>query len=189
VSSLTALLDANVLYPAPMRDLLLQLAVSEVFRAKWTAEIQQEWFEALLRKKPSPDRSALERTRDLMNRAVAGCMVTAYESLIPTLELPDPNDRHVLAAAIAGQCDVIVTQNGKDFPGAYLASFGIKAQHPDHFFLNLLRLTPEAFCSAAKKVRTRLKRPSRETEEYLGILESQGLKATVAELRPLASRL
>ncbi len=101
MSTYTALLDANVLYPAPLRDLLLQLAVTDLFRAKWTAEIHREWIEALLRKEPHRDRARLERTRDLMDSSTRDCLVTGYEALIPSLQLPDPNDRHVLAAAIA----------------------------------------------------------------------------------------
>lgn len=65
----TALLDANVLYPAPIRDIMLQLAVEDMFRAKWTADIHREWIEALLRNEPHRKREALERTRDLMDKA------------------------------------------------------------------------------------------------------------------------
>ncbi|PJF38033.1 MAG: PIN domain-containing protein, partial [Phototrophicales bacterium] len=111
-----ALLDANVLYPAPIRDILLQLAVEDVFWGRWTADIHEEWIEALLRNEPHRERVALERTRDLMNQATRDALITGYEALINCLELPDPNDRHVLAAAIVGRCDVIVTQNLQDFP-------------------------------------------------------------------------
>jgi len=109
VSRYTALLDANVLYPAPMRDLLLQLAVTDLFKARWSADIHREWIEALLREQPHRDRASLERTRDLMDRHTRDALVLGYEALIPTLTLPDPGDRHVLAAAITGRCDVIVT--------------------------------------------------------------------------------
>ena len=126
MSHYTALLDANVLYPAPIRDILLQLAVEDLFRAKWTTDIHREWIDALLEKEPRRDRAALERTRDLMDEATRDCLVTGYERLIPDLELPDPDDRHVLAAAIVGRCDVIVTQNLKDFPQAVLAPYGAK---------------------------------------------------------------
>jgi predicted Zn-dependent peptidase len=99
----TALLDANVLYPAPLRDIFLQLAVTDLFKAKWTADIHREWIEALMRKDPPPDRAALERTRDLMDKATRDSLVTGYEPLIDSLTLPDPDDRHVLAAAIVGR--------------------------------------------------------------------------------------
>jgi len=89
MSTGTALLDANVLYPAPLRDLFLQLAVSDLFRAKWTAEIHREWMEALLRNDPHRERAALERTRVLMDKATRDCLITGYEELIPSLVLPD----------------------------------------------------------------------------------------------------
>ena len=178
----TALLDANVLYPAPIRDILLQLAVEDLFRAKWTADIHREWIEALLRNEPHRDRAALERTRDLMDQATRDCLVTGYESLIDGLELPDPDDRHVLAAAIVGRCDVIVTQNLQDFPEAILRPYGIEAQHPDDFLLHHLRLSPGRFCVAVRKVRARLKNPPYSVADYLTTLTRQGLVATAAEL-------
>ena len=101
MTAYTALLDANVLYPAPIRDILLQLAVSDVYRAKWSADIHREWIRALLRNEPHRDRASLERTRDLMNQAARDCLVEGYEHLVPALDLPDADDRHVLAAAIS----------------------------------------------------------------------------------------
>jgi PIN domain len=182
MSQFAALLDANVLYPAPMRDLLLQLAVADIFRAKWTADIHREWIEALLRNDPWRERAVLERTRDLMNQATRDCLVTGYDALIPTLNLPDKDDRHVLAAAIVGRCDVIVTQNLKHFPDEALEPFGIEAQHPDEFLCSHLNLAPGVFCGAVQKVRARLKNPPFSAKDYLGILTQQGLVATSAEL-------
>jgi predicted nucleic acid-binding protein len=121
MSSYTAILDANVLYPAPMRDVLIEIAVTDLFKAKWSEDIHREWIDSLLRNEPHRDRAALERTRDLMNRAVRDCLVTGYEPLIQSIALPDADDRHVLAAAIVGRCDMIVTQNLKHFPEAALA--------------------------------------------------------------------
>jgi predicted nucleic acid-binding protein len=126
MSVYTALLDANVLYPAPVRDIFIQLAVTDIYHAKWSAAIHDEWMRSLLRDKPRLDRAVLERTRDLMDRAVRDCFVTGYEALIPALTLPDPDDRHVLAAAIAGRCDVIVTQTLRDFPAEALAPYGLE---------------------------------------------------------------
>jgi len=189
MSQYTALLDANVLYPAPMRDLLMQVAATRLFNAKWSVDIHREWIEALIRNQPGRDRQALERTRDLMNRAVRDCLVTGYEALIPTLALPDAGDRHVLAAAIVGRCDVIVTQNLKHFPAAALEPFGIEAQHPDEFLCNQLNLAPGLFCSAVAKVRARLTNPRYEVDEYLATLTRQGLVATVAELQAFAEVL
>jgi hypothetical protein len=183
MSRLTALLDANILYPAPIRDLFLQLAAMDLFHARWTADIHGEWIEALLRRDPLRDRVALERTRSLMDQATRDALITDYESLVPTLSLPDPNDRHVLAAAIVGHCDVIVTQNLTDFPDKVLTSFGIVAQHPDAFLLEMLVWDTRTFCSAVRKIRDRLKSPPYSVNQYLAILEHQGLEATVAELQ------
>ena len=178
-----------MLYPAPLRDLFLQLAVTDLFKAKWTADIHREWIEALLRNEPHRDRPALERTRDLMDTAARDSLVTGYEPLIASLTLPDPDDRHVLAAAIAGRCDAIVTQNLKDFPEAALAPFEIEAQHPDEFLCNHLSLAPGVFCGAVRKVRARLLNPPYGVDENLATLTRQGLVATAGELQPFVDLL
>lgn len=185
----TALLDANVLYPAPLRDVLMQLAVTDLFKAKWTEDIHQEWIEALLRNQPHQNRAALERTRALMDQSTRDCLVTGYQSLIPSLTLPDPNDRHVLAAAIVGSCDAIITQNLKDFPPDVLAPYGIEAQHPDAFICNQLSLAPGIVCNAFRMVRARLKNPPIGRHEYLAILTQQGLVGTVGELKQFSELL
>jgi PIN domain len=187
MSSYTALLDANVLYPAPVRDILLQLAVTDIYRAKWTADIHREWIGALLRSEPHRDRAALERTRDLMDNAVRDCLVTGYQDIIPSLSLPDPDDRHVLAAAIAGRCDAIITQNLRDFPPEKLAPYGIETQHPDDFLSNNLNLAPGLFCEVIRKVRARLRNPPFTAQQYLAVLTQHGLVATVSELTQFSS--
>jgi predicted nucleic acid-binding protein len=189
MSHYTALLDANVLYPAPLRDLLLQLTVEDLFRAKWTTDIHREWIDNLLENEPYRSRVALERTRDLMDSNTRDCLVTGYEHLIASLTLPDPDDRHVLAAAIIGRCDVIVTQNLKDFPDEALASYGLEAQHPDEFLSNHLNLAPGVFCGAVQKVRRRLRNPPYSVDQYLENLIQQGLVATVADLKMFAQLL
>lgn len=189
MSRYTALLDANVLYPAPLRDLLLQLAVTDLFRARWTADIHREWIGALLRNEPGRDRAALERTRDLMGQATRDSLVEGYHALIPALALPDADDRHVLAAAITGRCDVIVTQNLADFPTEALAPFGIVVQHPDEFLVNHLHLAPGLFCASVRKVRARLRNPPYSVEDYLSTLTQIGLVATAAELGGFAELL
>jgi predicted nucleic acid-binding protein len=183
VAPFTALYDACVLYPAPLRDLLMELAQTGLFRARWTDEIHKEWIENLLENEPHRERARLERTRDLMNAAVLDCLVTGYEKLIPALTLPDPDDRHVLAAAIRGRADVIVTYNLRHFPEAVLSRYGIEAQHPDEFVSDLLGLDAEAVYASVKRQRARLKSPPRSAEELLTTLEKQSLAQTVARLR------
>jgi len=182
MSNYTALLDANVLYPAPIRDIMMQLAVSDLFRARWTADIHREWIESLLRNEPHRNRKSLERTRDLMDKATRDALITGYDSLIDCLNLPDLDDRHVLAAAIVGRCDVIVTQNLQDFPAETLQIYGIEAQHPDDFLLNQMTLATGQFCAAVRKVRARLKNTPYTVEDYLATLTRQGLVATVSQL-------
>ena len=189
MSRCTALLDANVLYSAPLRDIFLQLAVTDLFKAKWTADIHREWIEALMRKDPQRDRAALDRTRGLMDQATRDSLITGYEPLSESLTLPDPDDRHVLAAAIVGRCDIIVTQNLKDFPDAELAPFSIEAQHPDEFLCDHLSVAPGSVCSAVRKVRARLLKPPYSVKEYLGTLTRQGLVATAGELQSFAELL
>ena len=100
MDKLVVLYDACVLYPAPLRDLLMHLATRALFSAKWTDAIHDEWISSVLKDRSDLTKEQLERTRRLMNGHVRDCLVTGYESLIPSLALPDPEDRHVLAAAI-----------------------------------------------------------------------------------------
>src|SRR5579863_9090922 len=137
MATFTALYDACVLYPAPLRDLLMHLAMADLFRARWTDRIHDEWIRSVLANRPDLRREQLERTRRLMNAHILDCVVTGYEHLIDRLKLPDPNDRHVLAAAIRAGADVIVTMNLDDFPVKVLGPYGIEPQHPDVFVLHL----------------------------------------------------
>ena len=169
--------------------LFLQLVVDDLFRAKWTADIHREWIDALIRNEPHRDRATLEHTRGLMDQATRDCLVTGYETLISALDLPDPDDRHVLAAAIVGRCDVIVTCNLRDFPQATVAAHGIEVQHPDDFLANHLDLMPGPFCDAVRKIRSRLVAPPISVQDYLATLAGLGLVATVAELTQFSALL
>lgn len=188
MASFTALFDACVLYPAPLRDLLMRLAITDLFRARWSAAIHDEWTEAVLKTRPEL-KAQLQRTRQLMDAHVLGCLVTGYEPLIQTLELPDPKDRHVLAAAIVGRADLVVTKNLKDFPADRLAPFGIEAQHPDVFIRNLLGLHQEAALRAVVEHRASLRTPPKSVDDYLETLLVQELPETVAFLRHHHTRI
>jgi predicted nucleic acid-binding protein len=180
---LAAFFDANVLYPAPLRNLLMRLALRDLFRAKWSQSVHDEWIEAALRDRPKLDRKKLERTRALMDAHVRDCLVEGYEALIEGLVLPDPGDRHVLAAAIRGGAEVIVTMNLKDFPAKTLAPYGIEAQHPDTFIMQFIDLDAGAVVAAAHEHRASLRSPPKTVQAYLDSLERQGLIQTVASLR------
>ena len=188
-SNYTVILDACVLYPAPLRDLLLELAATGLFRAKWTDQIHDEWIRNLLANRPNTRPERLARTRELMNLAVMDCLVEGYEGLIEAIELPDPGDRHVLAAAIHAGCDAIITNNLRDFPDTALAPYNIEAQHPDDFIHHQFGLDHAAVVVAAQRCLARLKNPPRTVEEYLGTLQALALPKTVAELTPYAAVL
>lgn len=94
--SFIVIYDACVLYPAPLRDLLIRIARTGVVQARWTDMILTECFRNIGEKRPELDEKRLERTRDLMNKAVADCLIKGFEPLIEGLVLPDENDRHVL---------------------------------------------------------------------------------------------
>ncbi|MCA9433999.1 MAG: PIN domain-containing protein [Candidatus Omnitrophica bacterium] len=186
-SSPIVLFDACVLYPAPVRDFLLQLSVTGLFRARWTKDIHNEWIANLLESRPDLNLKQLERTRDLMNLAVPDSLVTGYESHIPSLDLPDPDDRHVLAAAIEGNAETIVTFNLKDFPPASLHPFGLSAVHPDSFVLSFFNQSPISVSDSAKMVRNRLRNPTMSLDDYFERLSGSGFVETVAGLRAFES--
>lgn len=182
-ATFTAFYDANVLYSAAIRDLLMTLSNTGLFRPKWSRTVQQEWIAHLLMNRPDLTPGKLERTRELMDAHAADALVTGYEDLIEGLRLPDANDRHVLAADIRGRADVIVTMNLRDFPVEILEPFGIEAQHPDEFVLHLLDLDAGIVCAAANHHRQRLKNPPRTIVDYLATLEKHGLTQTASLLR------
>ncbi|NII75793.1 putative nucleic acid-binding protein [Dyella sp. SG562] len=181
--------DACVLYPAPLRDLLMRLALTGLFRAHWTERIHHEWMRSVLARRPELKPEALQRTRELMDSAVPDCLVAGYEQLEAGLALKDPDDRHVLAAAIRCHAGVIVTFNLRDFPQHALEPFHIEAQHPDEFIHHLFDLQRGSVCAAVKAQREALKNPPRTVEECLATLLAQGLPTTVAALRPMTALL
>ncbi|WP_233261167.1 PIN domain-containing protein [Limnohabitans sp. WS1] len=149
----TALLDACVLYPLAMTDALLSLATAGFFSAKWTTRIELEWIRAIERQRPDLV-GRLDVRRDSMRLAILDWEVPepAWVSLAQGIQLPDPDDTHVLAAAIAGHADCIVTSNLKDFPSTVLDVFGIEAIDPDTFIINQWDLDPVNAISAFKRM-------------------------------------
>jgi predicted nucleic acid-binding protein len=167
----------------------MYLALTDLYRAKWTEEIHDEWIRNVLINRTDLNQEFLQRTRTLMNTHIRDCLVDGYQKLISILSLPDPNDRHVLAAAIHAKCSVIVTYNTKDFPQKILSQHDIEAQHPDEFIINLIDLSPDTICSSVKKHRLSLKNPPKTIDEYLAALEKQSLKKTTKQLRLLKEYL
>ena len=175
---ITAFYDASVLYGSTLRNLLMHLALTGIVRAKWSRSVHEEWISALLRNRPDLTRNKLERTRMLMDKHAEGALVTGYEDLMEGLRLPDANDRHVLAAAIRCQADVIVTANVRHFPKAALQKFEIEAQRPDDFVVRLMDLSVGSVVFAARRHRESLKNPAKTVGEYLQMLKTAGLGQT-----------
>lgn len=177
--------DACVLYPAPLRDLLIRVALTGVVRARWTDRILDECFRSILADRPDLTAEKLERTRAAMNRAVPDALVTGHESLMAGIALPDADDRHVLAAAIRAGAQVIVTANLRDFPKDKLEPVGLEAMHPDDFVLDCIDLAPAAVCAAVEAQAAALRNPPQTRAELLETLQQNGLVQAVARLREL----
>ncbi len=179
------LYDACVLYPAPLRDLLVRLGNTGAVRARWSAAILDECFRNILENRPDLAPAALQRTRELMTRAVPDCMVTGFEQLIDGLVLPDADDRHVLAAAIRAGAQAIVTFNLDDFPAERLQPYNIEAKHPDEFVIDTIDLSPGRVAAVITEQAAALRSPPRSTAELLDTLRDQGLVRSVAKLREM----
>jgi predicted nucleic acid-binding protein len=160
------------------------LGLSGLFRARWSEHIHHEWKQNLLKNRPDLTLDMLNRTAALMDKAIPDGLVRDYEGLISGLTLPDPDDRHVLAAAIRCNASVIVTFNQKDFPEDRLSPFGIEAQHPDEFIENLIDLDPAAVVTAAQRQRAQLVNPKLDVDRYLDVLLKVRLVQTTTALAP-----
>lgn len=180
--------DACVLFPPSLRDLLMRIAAADLVRARWSDEILDEVFDNIALKRPDLDAARLQRTRRLMCEAIPECVVSRYQPLVANLELPDPDDRHVLAVALRAKAGVIVTANLRDFPQRVLAPLGIVAQHPDEFVLGVIRRTGRAVGHLVEEQAKALRNPPMDTDRLLERLERAGLRASVAELRLLLLR-
>lgn len=180
-----ALLDANVLYAAPVRDLLLRLTQADLLEPHWSSEIHNEWTANLLRNRPDLNPANIARTRALMDLSFPSAIVEGYEHHLPSIHLPDAGDAHVLAAAIECGADVIVTCNLSDFPFAELLLFGIMPMHPDDFVIRLMECHPDAVTAVVRRHRAGLRKPPLSPEEYTGALARCGLHQTACRLQDL----
>lgn len=149
--------------------------------------IHEEWIRSVVRRRPEVEQDQIHRkllkTATVMNLAIPDSLVEGYESLIEGIHLPDADDRHVVAAAIRSNAEVIVTFNLKDFPDEALKPFSIQAQHPDEFVISLIDINENAVWEAARKQRANLRNPTKSVEELLCGLEKSGLVKTVEFLR------
>ena len=189
MAAISALLDSCVVYPARLRDLLLSLAAAGLFRPLWSESINEEWMVSVHVNRPDLTRPQLEAARSAMDRAFPAASVSGFERLIPALSLPDPDDRHVLVAAVHAGTDLIVTVNLKDFPTAILAPHGIVAMHPDAFVEYLFDLDEIEAIAAVARMRRRLRAPPLNPDGFIDSIAQVGMPLTASRLRNLANRI
>ena len=153
------LLDACVLFPAVLRDILLGCARAGLFSPCWSPRILAEWAHTAQRRGPDAGTAAVAAITAL--RAAFPDAETLPDAATETLlDLPDPADAHVLAAALAARADLLVTQNLRDFPARALAPHGLRAQSPDDFLMTLWLAEPETVATAVAAVQTETARHS-----------------------------
>jgi len=186
ISTFTAFFDSNVFFGARLRSLIIEAAQSGLFRARWSEDIHREWIDAVAAKRPDIERKALERVQTLMDAAVPGCITKGYERLVASLTLPDPNDRHVLAAAIVAKASVIVTFNEKDFPNGSLAPFDLHTRHPDDFLLDIESLDSARFVEIVANDLAHYCEPPLSISDYCEALIRAGAPNTAGKIEQLA---
>lgn len=179
----TVVYDASVLYPNTLRDLLIRVAQAGMVSAKWSEQILDEMLNALTRDRPDIPAERLGVLRERMNAALRDCLVRGHEPIIDGLDLPDKDDRHVLAAAVRCNAQSIVTANVRDFPAATLASWNVEAIAPDEFVLDLIDLDAKIVWACLQQIADSRHRPPENVDDVLNQLERSGLVESVAVLR------
>ena len=179
----TCVLDTNIIYPLWIRDLMFWFAHYELYTPKWSKHIFDEWIEVM--KSKGISESERNKRISLANEAFPDALVENYEPLIQILTLPDNKDRHVMAAAIKTNANLIVTNNLKDFPADYLANFGLSAKNADDFLTDIIDLNHETSVEAFKELVINKKSPSYDEIEVLNILRRNGLRDTADFLHAL----
>lgn len=179
----TAVLDTNVIYPVYSRDLLFWFAHYDLYTPKWSKHIFDEWKQVMQRKGINED-EAIKRANKA-DLAFPDALVRNYGAITPLLKLKDEKDRHVLAAAIKTNADIIVTNNIKHFPEDYLQTFGLSAKTADDFLTDIIDLNTEQAVAAFKEMVLYKKNPPLDEYEVLDRLRKLGLKDTANYLHAL----
>jgi predicted nucleic acid-binding protein len=184
ISTFTILIDANVFYGARLRSLVLYMAQTKMFRARWSEEINDEWVRNI-HQNQAIALDKLKHVRDLVNASVLDCLVTGYKPLEAGLNLPDPGDRHVLAAALKTRADIIVTFNVKDFPASVLSPLGIEAKHPDDFLQDLFGISADIFIGALQEDFIHYRAPPLTFDQYVAGFQKAGVPKTASLIESL----
>lgn len=179
----TVILDTNVVYPVIIRDILFWFAYYDLYTPKWSEHIFDEWKRVMLEKGVTEEDA--DKRISKANSAFPDALVQNYKGLIAHLALPDENDRHVLAAAIKANANLIVTNNIKDFPQEYLQSFSLIAKTADDFLTDVIDLNQEQAVAAFKEMVLNKKNPKQDEFEVLNLLRKAGLTGTADYLHTL----
>ena len=177
------ILDANVLYPFGVRDALLRFAEAGLYRARWSADILDEMVEAVSRKRPDREAS-IRSVRAAMSQAFPEAAVEGHKGLIPSLALPDEDDRHVLAAAIRAGAQLIVTENQRDFPAEALRPYDIETLTADEFLASTFELYPSQASVALSTMRRAYQNPKMNPAQFVVYLQRCGLIKLTALVMP-----
>lgn len=188
VDGFVVILDANVLYPFRMRDALLRFYHAGLFRARWSEDILNEWTRNLLANKPDLKHSIESQLR-VIRKTFPESIVTGYEPLVAGLSLPDPEDRHVLAAAIQCGAQHIITENLKDFPEHILEPLGIEAIGADEFLFRTFELYPTEATETLRAMREAYKKPPYSPSDFVLELTAKGLPKLASQIRQRISML
>lgn len=175
-------LDANVLYGNLTRDLLLSLFSEGLYEAKWTSDIMDEWVGHLLDNQPNVTPEKNRRTVLLMHQIRPSPLVENHQQYIHRINLPDKDDRHVVAAAVASGARKILTWNLRDFPEQILSMFGIVAESPDKFLAALVIEQPFEVVVVLRRMRERFKKPPMSVDHFFESLKKHRLHHTAEQL-------
>ena len=178
-----AVFDACILYPFHLRNIIVQAAVDRLVEARWTDKIHDEWMRNLAAGAPAIPIERLQATRQLMADALPGATVIGYERLISAVSLPDPDDRHVVAAGIAAGASVILTWNQRDFPAAALKKHGLRRQTPDAFLAALYDQAPDLTVGSLANARRNLSKSRVSAAGFIEILARQKLGQLARRVR------
>ena len=189
IGRFSALLDACVLHPVHVRGAHLWLASARTFRPLWSDAILDEWIDSLRQRFSDLTEDALAEYRSEVASGFPDACVSGHMPLVECLTLPDPDDRHVLAAAIVGHANAIVTTNDTDFPSNAISAYGIEIVHPDTFIVNLIDLDPPRAIEGLKLHRQSLTKSTPDAETYLSKFERFKLPQSHARLKPLIGLL
>jgi|SRR5215475_7405675 len=184
-----AVFDACILYPFHLRNIVVQAAVDRLVDARWTDAIHDEWIRNLIVDVPSIPIERLHATRRLMSDALPTATVSGHEKHIPEVTLPDPHDRHVVAAGIAAKAKLILTWNLRHFPENELKKFDLRRMTPDEFLCDLFDKGPDLVIGSLANARRNLSKTRVSASDFVSILENQKLAELAKRVEKYVSDL